>query len=226
VNKILFWILQLTITLFVSLICITCKDPIGFPAEFRVYYDDDYSELINNSAYPYVEITGLNAITQKISCGYACIEMLANWKGKTITEQSLYSQNNGKITTSMGSGFLYEKTRQFPEWKTVRYINITHTELLKGIYVSLGNGFPSPIEFAAKNTSDEWTLHFGIVTAMDFSGNKIIVQNPYGYEETYTIKDFIRATRYECYENMEWYFKAGFNMGLFHKNTIYIIENK
>ncbi|GHV71763.1 hypothetical protein AGMMS49928_25110 [Spirochaetia bacterium] len=87
---------------------------------------------------------------------------------------------------------------------------------MKGIYASLGNGFPSPVEFATKNTSGEWTLHFGIVTAMDFSGNKIIVQNPYGYEETYTIKDFIRATRYECYENMEWYFKAGFNMGLFH----------
>ena len=226
-KKTLFWSLQIVVTLFISLVFITCKDSLGYPTDFRVHYDDDYSELINNSAYPKVEITpAIAAITQEISCGYACIEMLANLKGKTITEQSLYSQNGGKITTAMGSGFLNEISRQFPEWKTIRCVNITNTELLKIIYTSLENGFHSPIEFAAKNTSGEWTLHFGIVTAMDFSDNKIIVQNPYGYEETYTITDFIRATRYECYENMEWYFKAGFNMGLFHKNTIYIIADK
>jgi hypothetical protein len=116
--------------------------------------------------------------------------------------------------------------RQFPEWETTRYVNITNKELLKNIHTSLKNGFPVPIEFAAKNTSSEWTLHFGIVTAMNLANNQIIVQNPYGYEETYTVDSFIHATRYECYENMEWYFKIGFNMGLFHKNTIYIISNK
>jgi hypothetical protein len=33
--------------LFVSLVFFTCKDTLGFPAEFRAY-DDDYSELTNN----------------------------------------------------------------------------------------------------------------------------------------------------------------------------------
>jgi hypothetical protein len=56
--------------LFVSLVFVTCKDPLGFPADFRAYDDDDYSELINNSAYPAVAITpGITAITQEISCG-------------------------------------------------------------------------------------------------------------------------------------------------------------
>jgi hypothetical protein len=197
-----------------------------YPANVRIYSDDDYSELINNSAYPYAGISGLQAIKQEISCGYACIEMLANWQGKAITEESLYSQNGGKITTSAGSGFLNEMIRLFPEWETTRYVNIANTELLEKIYASLKNGFPSPVEFAAKDTSGEWTLHFGIVTAMDFSSDRIVVQNPYGYEETYTTGDFIKAVRYECYENMQWYFKAGFNMGLFHKNTVYIIAAK
>jgi hypothetical protein len=166
-------------------------------------------------------------ITQDISCGYACIEMLAAWKGKThITEESLSAQNNGEISTAMGSGFLNEMTRQFPEWTITRCVNITNTDLLEKIYTSLSNGFPVPIEFAAKNTASQWTLHFGIVTAMDLISNKIVVQNPYGYEETYSAQDFIRATRYESYKDMEWYFKAGFAMGLFHKNTIYIIANK
>jgi hypothetical protein len=76
--------------------------------------------------------------------------VLAEWKGKPITEHSLSSQNNGEISTSMGSGFLKEMNRQFPEWETTRYVNITNRELLQNIHASLKNGFPAPIEFAAK----------------------------------------------------------------------------
>jgi hypothetical protein len=215
----------LFIILFSLLTC--CSDPLGFPTRFKVYSNDDYSELLRDNTYSQaVSVTGIQAIKQEITCGYAVIEMLAKWKGKPITEQSLSSQNNGEISTSMGSGFLKEMNRQFPEWETTRYVNITNTELLKNMHTSLKNGFPVPIEFASKNTSSEWTLHFAIVSSMDLGNNEIIVQNPYGYEETYTVDNFIRATRYECYENMEWYFKFGFNMGLFHKNTIYTISNK
>jgi hypothetical protein len=218
-------IVILIISLIISIFA-ACSDPVGFPADLRVYNNDDYSALLQKNAYPYTEVTGVQVITQKISCGYACIEMLARWENKPITEESLLLQNDGTISTSMGSGFLDEMTRQFPEWNITRCVNIPNTDLLKSIYSSLENGFPVPIEFAAKNTSSGWTLHFGIVTGMDLNNNKIVVQNPYGYEETYTIKDFIHATRYESYEDMEWYFKAGFNMGLFHKNTIYIITSR
>ena len=142
---------------FVGLTLVACSDPWGFPADFRVYSDDEYSGLLQDGNYSQaVSVTGIQAIKQEVTCGYAVIEMLAKWKGKSITEKTLLSQNNGKISTSMGSGFLKEMNRQ----------------------------------------------------------------------ETYTVHDFIRATRYESYENMEWYFKIGFNMGLFHKNTIYIISNK
>ena len=222
-----FWVIQQAISVIIVLTFIACSDPLGFPAGFRVYPNDDYSGLLQDSDYSQaVSVAGIQAIKQEVTCGYAVIEMLAKWKGKPITEKTLLSQNNGEISTSMGSGFLKEINRQFPEWETIRYVNIANTELLKNIYSSIKNGFPVPIEFAAKNTSFEWTLHFAVVSAMDLGNNKITVQNPYGYEETYTVQDFIRATRYESYENMEWYFKIGFNMGLFNKNTIYIIDDK
>jgi hypothetical protein len=124
----------------------------------------------------------------------------------------------------MGSGFLNEMTRQFPEWKITRCVNQTNTDMLKMMYQSLKNGFPVPVEFAAQDTSDNWTLHFGLVTAMNLGNNEIVVQNPYGYKETYTAQRFIAAARYELYENMEWYFKIGFTMGIFNKNTFYIMS--
>jgi hypothetical protein len=150
--------------------------------------------------------------------------MLSQWKGGSITEAALSDQNNGEISTSMGSGFLNEMIRQFPEWNIVRYVNQTNAEMLKNIHASLKADFPVPVEFAAKDASGNWTLHFGLVTAIN--DNNIVVQNPYGYEETYTAQRFIGATRYEIYENMKWYFRIGFAMGLFNKNTFYIISNK
>jgi hypothetical protein len=203
-------------------IILACSDPIGYPKNIRAYYDDDYTGL----GFPDVQITkNIPAKTQTISCGYAVIEMLAIWNNDpTITEDSLLRQNDGKISTAMGSGFLNEMTRQFPEWKITRYINQTNTKMLEKIYASLENDFPVPVEFAAKDPSGKWTLHFGLVTAIE--NNEIVVQNPYGYEEKYTVQDFIRAARYEVYESMEWYFKAGFNMGLFNENTFYILTLK
>jgi hypothetical protein len=89
--------------------------------------------LLGNSAYPAKEVTGIHVIKQDIYCGYACIEMLAACKGKThITEESLSAQNNGEISTAMGSGFLKEMARQFPEWHITRCVNITNTDVLNG----------------------------------------------------------------------------------------------
>ncbi|MDR1232293.1 MAG: hypothetical protein LBK61_12945 [Spirochaetaceae bacterium] len=209
------------------LLVLACSDTIGHPKNMRVYYNDDYSETLHDGNFlSDAKITGIDVIKQKISCGYAIIEMLAKWQNKKITEDTLSVQNNGEISTAMGSGFLNEMARQFPEWKITRCVNQTNTEMLEKIHISLANGFPVPVEFAAKDTSDNWTLHFGLVTAMNLGNNEIVVQNPYGYEETYTAQRFIAATRYETYENMEWYFKIGFTMGIFNKNTFYIIADK
>ncbi|WP_428769531.1 hypothetical protein V1L52_10725 [Treponema sp. HNW] len=212
---------------YIATLLVGCAEPVGFPQSFRVYYSDNYSQLIADANYSgEVKVEGIQVITQQVSCGYAVIEMLAKWKNKSISEQSLLSQNNGKISTSLGSGFLNEMTKQFPEWEIIRCVNLPNTELLRQIYSSLEKGFPVPIEFAAKNTDGKWTLHFALVNGVDFPNNRIFVLNPYGYEETYTIDNFIKATRYECYENMEWYFYAGFHIGLFNKNTMYLLSSK
>jgi hypothetical protein len=206
------------------LLILACSDPLGYPKDIRVYYNDDYSGL----SFSNVQITypsTVPQITQTISCGYAIIEMLAKWQGDlTITEETLLNENDGAISTAMGSGFLNEMTRKFPAWRTVRHVNQTNTEMLNQIYASLGNGFPVPVEFAAQDPSGKWTLHFGLVDGMDSA--KIHVVNPYGPAHTrdYTIEEFVKATRYETYENMEWYFRAGFNMGIFNKNTFYTIR--
>ena len=190
--------------------------------------NDEMSSIYADEQYKTpVYINGIGVMKQEITCGYACIELLARWQGKDITEKTLFTQNNSKITTAMGNGFVNEVNKQFPEFHTTKYVNLTNSELLDMVYKSLERGMPVPVEFAALYTDDEksvWTLHFAIVTSMDVGADEITVSNPYGYMETYTLNEFLNATRYDSYENMEFYFKLGFATGVFKKNTIYIME--
>lgn len=191
--------------------------------------NDDYTTLVQDPAYRTpVSVDGVEVISQEISCGYATIEMLAVWQDCDTTEASLLEQNNGGISTAMGTGFLDEMTRQFPQWHTERHVDLTNSELLKKTYESLASGMPVPIEFAAYLITvdrEEWTLHFGLVTAMDFEEDRVTIQNPYGYQEVYSVQEFLDATRYDSYEDMELFYRFGFAFGMFHKNTIYTMEN-
>ena len=78
--------------------------------------NDDYTSVVNDISYQTpVSVEGVNFIEQKISCGYACIEILSSWQGNDITEQTLFEDNGGMISTSMGTGFLDEISKQFPK---------------------------------------------------------------------------------------------------------------
>ncbi|MBP3742081.1 MAG: hypothetical protein J6J00_03765 [Treponema sp.] len=223
-------LLSIPILLSALLLNLSCKNAIAYPAESRAFAADsadDIAALVADSSYnEALSVSGVNVFTQQISCGYAVLQMLGGFAGKDISEESLFEQNNHTVTTALGSGFLDECQKQFPEWKATKAAGLSNTEYLKTIHDCLKRGFPVPFEFAAKDVEENWTLHFALITGMNLLEDKITIANPYGYMENYSAEDFLKATRYECYENMEWYFAAGFSMGIFHKNTLYILENK
>ena len=115
--------------------------------------------------------------------------------------------------------------KQFPNYKTTMYKYLKSTELIDKVYDSLSNGIPVPFEWAAKY-KDEWTLHYSLIIGIDISNDKITIANPYGYIEEVTIKEFINRTSFGSYENMPIFLKLGFGLGIFEKNTIFIVENK
>ena len=54
----------------------------------------DYSYLKEDNEYSTnVEVEGIELVTQHISCGYACIEMLSTYYGNKISEDELDAKN-------------------------------------------------------------------------------------------------------------------------------------
>lgn len=99
--------------------------------------------------------------------------------------------------------------------------------MIDKIYERLAAGFPVPVELAAvdlrKDVMD-WTLHYALVTKLDVAKDTITLANPYGYEEEYSIEEFLSAMRFELDPDMPFYLKLGFFAELFHRNVLYSIE--
>lgn len=183
---------------------------------------NDYSYLRENDKYSTkVEVDGVELVTQHISCGYATIEMLSNFYGDQVTEDDLSNKNKGGISTSSSNGFLKEINSSIPNKTFVKRNYLKNNVLLKEIHESLSKQNPVAIEWAAKDESGAWTLHFSVVTGLDISSDNVRVNNPYGLVENITLKEFIERTTFEAYKNMPLFLGFGFAYGAFDKNTIF-----
>lgn len=59
---------------------------------------------------------------------------------------------------------------------------------------------------------------------MDIPNDKVIIANPYGYYEEISINEFLERTSFKAYSDMPIYLRLAFAVGIFEKNTIFIVE--
>lgn len=180
----------------------------------------NYGYLKTNATYSQkVEVTGLELVTQHVSCGYASIEMVSSYYGRKVTEDQLDARNKS-VSTSTSKGFLDEISKCIPSRNFVMENYLQYDVMLKKIHKSLENNNPVVIEWAAKYQG-EWTLHFSVVSGLDLANDSVQIYNPYGYIENITSKEFVSRTSFESYSNMPLFLNFGFAYGAFHKNTIF-----
>ncbi len=184
----------------------------------------DYSYLKTDKTYSVkAEVSGIELVTQHISCGYATIEMLSSYYGKKVTEDELSDKNNGGISTASSGGFLKEINASIPGRTFNKHEYLKDDELLKSIHDALSSGHPVAIEWAAEYKG-EWTLHFSVVTGLDLAADTVTVYNPYGYIENITAQELLERTSFRAYEKMPLFLRFGFAFGAFDKNTVFYAE--
>ena len=180
----------------------------------------DYSYLRNNADYKdKVEVTGLELVTQHVSCGYASIEMISGFYGNKVTEDDLDARNSA-VSTQTSQGFLDEINKSIPSHNFVKRSYLKNDALLKEVHDAIKENKPVALEWAAKY-ENEWTLHFSVVTSIDLANDKVTIYNPYGYIENIEVKEFVDRTSFKAYNNMPIFYNYAFAFGLFDKNTIF-----
>ena len=185
----------------------------------------DYAYLKEDDKYStQVEVEGVELVTQHISCGYACIEMLSTYYGNRVSEDDLDAKNKGGVSTSSSSGFLKEVNSSIPDKDFVKNSYLKNDTLLKKIYDSLDKKNPVAIEWAAKYEG-EWTLHFSIVTGLNIANDVVKVYNPYGSIESISVDEFLSRISFKSHQNLPLFLNFGFAFGAFEKNTIFYAKD-
>lgn len=183
--------------------------------------DTKYSYLKDDETYnAKAEVTGVELVTQHISCGYATIEMMSGFYGNKITEDDLSTKNKGAISTQTSDGFLKELKKSILGHKFVKHSYLHNDVLLKEINIALHDGSPVALEWAAKY-ENEWTLHFSLITSIDIKNDNVTIYNPYGYIENITVDEFVSRANFKAYKNIPLFLNFGFAFGAFEKNTIF-----
>ena len=183
----------------------------------------DYSYLRNNADYKdKVEVTGVELVTQHVSCGYASIEMISSFYGNKVSEDDLEARNSA-VSTQTSQGFLDEINKSIPSHNFVKRSYLKHDIFLKEVHDAIKDNKPVALEWAAKY-EDEWTLHFSVVSAIDLGNDKVTIYNPYGYIENIEIKEFVNRASFKAYTNMPLFYNYAFAFGLFDKNTIFYAD--
>ena len=211
----------IVVSALVGALVLTASIPLIIDAVKTNNLNADYSYLRNDAKYKdKVEVTGLELVTQHVSCGYATIEMISSFYGNKVTEDDLDARNSA-VSTQTSQGFLDEINKSIPEHKFAKHSYLKHDALLKEVHDAIKDNKPVALEWAALYENKEWTLHFSVVTAIDLANDNITIYNPYGYIENIAVKEFVDRTSFKAYSNMPLFYNYAFAFGLFDKNTIF-----
>ena len=210
----------IVVSALVGALVLTASIPLIVDAVKTNSLEADYSYLRNDANYKNkAEVTGLELVTQHVSCGYASIEMISSFYGDKVTEDDLDARNSA-VSTQTSQGFLEEINKSIPNHNFVKRSYLKHDVLLKEVHDALKDNKPVALVWAAKY-ENEWTLHFSVVSAIDLGNDKVTIYNPYGYIENIEVKEFVDRTSFKAYNNMPLFYNYAFAFGLFDKNTIF-----
>lgn len=193
-----------------------------------IVINDNITPVIQNVKYRNPVKTEVPVVTQKTGCVYACIEMMSGFLGEDprISEDDLFRQNGDRITEPTNSGVHGELKKQFPAYEVHLRKNLKNSELLDVIYMSLSGGMPVLCFIAAPEETGGRAAHLAIVAEMDMPGDKITLNDPRGYVKTYTVREFLKAARFDSDTEADLFLKLKFALEIFTKNTVFIFEPK
>ena len=214
----------IVVSALVGTLVLTASIPLIIDAVKTNNLNADYSYLRNDAKYKdKVEVTGLELVTQHVSCGYATIEMISSFYGNKVTEDDLDARNSA-VSTQTSQGFLDEINKSIPAHKFAKHSYLKHDALLKEVHDAIKDNKPVALEWAALYENKEWTLHFSVVTAIDLANDNITIYNPYGYIENIAVKEFVDRTSFKAYKGMPLFYNYAFAFGMFDKNTIFYAQ--
>ena len=160
------------------------------------------------------------------TCGYASISMISSFLGKPIKE--------GEIP----KGPLFNTVKGLPPWEfvkifekclpdySVRLKSPDRKKIPEMIFEQIKNDLPVPVIFSTIDDFDKphMNMHYSVITGIDKEKTKVILVNPFGYEETMKMGELLDKMAYNNYPHKPLRVRFVLLLGVLKINNIFIIK--
>lgn len=162
------------------------------------------------------------------TCGYAALSMVSTFLGKPIKENQI------------PKGPFYKIVGGTPPWEFVKIFkrclpdclikleNPPSKIIAEIILKQIQAGMPVPIICSTLNDFDKPNLnmHYEIVIGIDKEKTRVILANPFGYEETLKIENLLDKMDYSNYTKMPFRVRLILWLGVLRRNNLFIIKKQ
>lgn len=162
------------------------------------------------------------------TCGYATIGMISSFLGKQIEEEEiplgfLFKMMKGLLP----SQFIRTFERCLPDY-SIELRTAPKEIIVETIFQQLKDGIPGPIIYSTVNDFDKPNLvmHYAIVIGIDERKAKVVLANPFGYEEILELEDFLEKMAYRNYTEKPFAIRLALLLGTLKRNSLFVIKNR
>jgi len=162
------------------------------------------------------------------TCGYATLSMISTFLGKPIKENQI---SKGPFYKIVGGTPPWEFVKIFKQCLPdclIKLENPPSSIIAETILKQIRAGMPVPIICSTPNDFDKPNLnmHYEVIIGIDKQKTRVILANPFGYEETLKIEDLLDKMAYRNYTKMPLRVRLVLWLGVLRRNNLFIVKKR
>ena len=132
------------------------------------------------------------------TCAYASVSMITSFFGSKVHEETLLNEFPPGFLGATPSKIVKTFNKYLPGFN-VRYEIKRKKNLLSFIEAKLKAGIPVPFIYLTEDhfNKPHLTSHYSVITGIDTENKKLIIANPFGYEQVTDINEMLKSMAFK-----------------------------
>ena len=142
------------------------------------------------------------------TCGYSTLSMVTSYLGKKVDEETILREFPLGYLGATPSKVIKAFEKYIADYR-MKYLVRSKDSVLNIVDAQLKNGIPIPFLYLTVNDFDKPNLvsHYSIIIGIDKEQGKVVIANPFGYEEIIEVDELLRKMAFKIKGKMPFILK-------------------
>lgn len=191
-------------------------------AVWDIWTDRDIEDVQKNIDYNAAANSTQLSLDQNLPIGYDAAQAVCTALGQPISPSAIPAKSDDEDTLVFPADLAGSMETALGSQKLQLETGLTNTDLFKEIYKSLKKKKPV-IALMLVADAESAELQYGVVTGLDVNNNRVTVALNEGVD-TYTLAEFVAATRFENTKNIPLRLRLSLLFGTLSRNTVILLK--